>query len=407
MKRIAVFSNTFPPFSGGGVATAQFNLLKNLKEAGFNVKGFTFYDHGTISLKEENIVRCGSPKFIHRTINSFLKLYFSKKQKKNCASSSEYAWQFNFSVNSAIGCWKINSELMKFKPDVIIIPDLGTPNYYIKKPFKNCKVIMISHHNALRFIGNPLIDKHSELDAKLVNEMENKGMKNVDMVICPSNYMKKFFEQTHSFNGPIEVIPNIINEKLIKETEKIDIRKELNLPEEAPLIYLPAANTPVKGTRYIFEIIRRLTSAYKKPLGFYLSAGLTEELAYELQYKPENARIYAPGFLDYSKNIGIIKSCDFGITPTLLESFGMAILEANFCGVPFISFNCEGNSDIITNGQNGFLVNYLDIESLIEKSILLLCDKNLRQNMAQEASENAFKNYSSGRTIQSLIEKIL
>ena len=406
MKRIAVISNTFPPFSGGGVATAQYNIFKKLQEEGFEVKGFTFYDHGKIKIKEENIVRCGSGKLIFRTITTLTKAYFNKKQKKDCATSQEYAWQWNFTLNSAIGCWKINRELRKFKPDVIILPDLGTPNYYIKKPSKECKVVMISHHNAMRFINNPLIDKHSELDAKLVNNLENKGMKNVDKVICPSEYMKKVFYETHDFNGPVEVVPNLVNEDLIKNSPKIDIKAELNLPEDAPLIYLPAANTPVKGPRYMFETIRRLSASYKKPLGFYLSAGLTEELAYELNHIPENAKIYAPGYLEYTKNIGIIKSCDFGITPTLLESFGMAILEAHMCGVPMVSFDTGGNTDIIISGEDGFLVSYLDMENLIEKSMLLLSDENLRHNMAQKAQINAFNNYNSGKTIKSLISKI-
>ncbi|MEI8389695.1 MAG: glycosyltransferase family 4 protein [bacterium] len=405
MKKIAVISNTFPPFSGGGVATAQYNIFLKLKEAGFEVKGFTFYDHGKVKLKENDIIRCGAPKTIFRTINSFTKLYFSKKQKKSCADSTEYAWQFNFSINSAIGCWKINRELNKFKPDIIIIPDLGTPNYYLKIP-KNAKVIMISHHNAMRFTGNPLIDKHSELDAKLVNIMENQGMKIVDKVICPSNYMKNVFNETHSFEGAVEVIPNIINEKLIDSFPAVNIKKELGLNEYSPLIYMPAANTPVKGPRYMYEIIRRLSGFYKEPIGFYLSAGMTEELEYELKYKPENAKIYAPGYLDYEKNIGIIKSCDFGITPTLLESFGMAILEANFCGVPFVSFDCGGNSDIINNQEDGFLVNYLEMESLIEKSILLLSNDDLRLNMGKKALENACEDYNSEKILKKLKEFI-
>jgi len=107
--------------------------------------------------------------------------------------------------------------------------------------------------------------------------------------------------------------------------------------------------------------------------------------------------------LEYSKNIGIIKSCDFGITPTLLESFGMAILEANFSGIPFVSFNCGGNADIINNEEDGFLVDYLDIENLVEKAKLLLSDRNLRQMMGQKARNNAFEQYSSEKILAKLI----
>ena len=404
MKKIAVISNTFPPLSGGGVATAQFNIFKKLQEAAFEVKGFTFYDHGKIKLKEENIIRCGSPKLIFRTINTLTKNYFANSSKKDCATSNEYAWQWNFTLNSAIGCWKINNELKKFKPDVIILPDLGTPNYYIKKPHKDCKIIMISHHNALRFINNPLIDKHSELDAKLVNDLEHKGMKNIDKVICPSSYMKKVFEETHNFAGEVEVVPNLVNETLIESAPVVDIRSKIGLGENAPLVYMPAANTPVKGPRYMFEIIRRLATFYKEPIGFYLSAGTTEELAFELKYLPENAKIYCPGFLEYEKNIGIIKSCDFGITPALLESFGMAVLEGHLCGVPFVSFDCGGNSDIINDGQDGFLVDYLDVENLVEKAKILLFNKNLKADFSRKAKQNAFENYNSDKIIKAFIK---
>lgn len=399
MTKIAVISNTFPPFSGGGVATAQYNLFLKLKEAGFEVKGFTFYDHGKIKLKEKDIIRCGAEKTIHRLINTFTKKYFAKKSK------GKLCWQYNFVLNSAIGCWKLNSELKKFAPDIIIAPDLGSPTYYLKKP-KNCKVIFISHHNPQRFVGNPLLGNYCPIDAELAAKVEQKALKIVDKVICPSEYMKDVFLKTHDFNGEVAVISNIINEESIKEYPEINIREELGLSSDAPLIYLPLGNAPVKGSKYMFEIIRRLTTSYKKPIGFYISAGTTEELSYELKYIPENAKIYAPGFLEYKKNIGIIKSCDFGITPTLLESFGMAILESLMCGVPFVSFNTGGNTDIINNGEDGFLVDYMDVESLIEKSILLLSDKNLLQNMQLKAKENAFLNYNSQKTLNNLVRII-
>ena len=400
LKKIAVISNTFPPFSGGGVATAQFNLFNKLKEAGYEVKGFTFFDHGKIKLKENDIIRCGAPKTIFRTVNTILKNYFSRKK------NSGYAWQYAFSVNSAIGCMKINAALKKFAPDVVIMPDLGTPNYFIKRPHKSCKMVFVSHHNALRFLGNPLIEKHSEEDAKLVNNLENNGMKNIDKVICPSEYMKQVFEETHDFNGEVTVIPNFVNENLIKSFSELNPREEMGLVEDTPVIYIPLANTPVKGSRYMFEIIRRLGTFYQKPLGFYLSGGMTEELAFELKHVPNNIKIYSPGFLEYEKNIGVIKSCDFGITPTLLESFGMAILEANFCGLPFVSFNTGGNKDITTDDENGYIVDYLDIENLIEKSKLLLSDETLRKSMSIKTLENASKNFSSDKTLNSLADFI-
>jgi glycosyltransferase involved in cell wall biosynthesis len=63
-----------------------------------------------------------------------------------------------------------------------------------------------------------------------------------------------------------------------------------------------------------------------------------------------------------------MKACSFGVSPTLIESFGMAILEANYCHLPMVVFDAGGNREIVTPGENGFLAPYLDVEALIAEA---------------------------------------
>jgi glycosyltransferase involved in cell wall biosynthesis len=62
----------------------------------------------------------------------------------------------------------------------------------------------------------------------------------------------------------------------------------------------------------------------------------------------------------------------------------MALLEAEACGVPIVSFDVGGNSSIIETGRNGFLVPLLDIDNLIEAAVKLLCGGVLKE-MQHEA----------------------
>lgn len=54
------------------------------------------------------------------------------------------------------------------------------------------------------------------------------------------------------------------------------------------------------------------------------------------------------------------------MTPKWIEAFGMAAIEALACGVPVISYNRGGPSEIIEHGATGFLTEPGSIEGLIE-----------------------------------------
>jgi glycosyltransferase involved in cell wall biosynthesis len=92
-----------------------------------------------------------------------------------------------------------------------------------------------------------------------------------------------------------------------------------------------------------------------------------------------------PGKVSYHDNMGHVRSCSFAVSATLIENFSMSLLEACFYGLPVVTFDVGGNSDIVRDGENGFLVPYLDAEGLIEKSGRLLLDTQERKRMGDNA----------------------
>ena len=58
----------------------------------------------------------------------------------------------------------------------------------------------------------------------------------------------------------------------------------------------------------------------------------------------------------------IFSSIDMTLVPSRIESFGLIALESLACG-RFITFKKIGTSDLIIHRKNGFLANYLDMES--------------------------------------------
>lgn len=71
------------------------------------------------------------------------------------------------------------------------------------------------------------------------------------------------------------------------------------------------------------------------------------------------------------------------------EGFSMVILESMVCGVPVVSFDCpHGPRNIIKNGEDGILVDYLNTQALAENICKLIEDSRLRKAMGEKARSN-------------------
>lgn len=99
-------------------------------------------------------------------------------------------------------------------------------------------------------------------------------------------------------------------------------------------------------------------------------------------------------FFSATQNINevFLKSSIFAF-PSRFEGFGIVLWEAMNKGIPPVAFNCKcGPSEVITDGENGFLCDLGDCTSFKQKLRLLMTDSSLRRNMGN-AANNSMKKY--------------
>lgn len=72
------------------------------------------------------------------------------------------------------------------------------------------------------------------------------------------------------------------------------------------------------------------------------------------------------------------------------EGLPMVLLEAQHCGIPAVSFDCQtGPSEVIVHGETGFIVPLGDVTALAEKTIELALNEEMRISFGKKAKENS------------------
>lgn len=82
----------------------------------------------------------------------------------------------------------------------------------------------------------------------------------------------------------------------------------------------------------------------------------------------------------------LLSACDIYTASSIREGFGVNLLEASVCGLPIVATDNRGHREIVTDGENGFLVPTDEPALLAEKVAALADDAALRNRLTENAT---------------------
>ena len=130
----------------------------------------------------------------------------------------------------------------------------------------------------------------------------------------------------------------------------------------------------MKGHQYLIEGIPAVLK--KCPNTSFVFAGrgqLEKELKDQVHRLGLDERVH---FLGLRQDVStILALLDVFVLPSLSEGLSMAILEAMMAGKPVIATRVGGNPEIVLDGETGFLVPPRDSQTLADKLVTLLTNK--------------------------------
>ena len=349
--RVALIIYGFLPVHIGGTEVATYHIARHLINEGHEVHIITIRDSG---LPKEEIT---DGIYIHRVSNRF-----RQRRVTN--------WLFR------LGALK---KIAEINPDIIHCQDIWSG------------IIGLA---SKRLLGKPYIAcgqgtdiysswKHKKTVTKIVS-------KNADAVIALTEDMRK--RLLDIYKREVYIVPNGIELARFEGISRENTRKNLGIKSNEKIILFVGTLRPVKGVKYLIKAMKTVFEKQHDARLFIVGSGKEEEslrtLARELNIEKQ---ITFVGRVENELVPEYMAAADIFVLPSLREGMSVVILEAMASGLPIITTDTCGMSEIIRDGRNGLLVEPKKPEQLAEKILLLLQDENLRREISTNNKENARK----------------
>lgn len=214
------------------------------------------------------------------------------------------------------------------------------------------------------------------------------NLKKADCILSTSNVMK--IETEKYTNKPIEVTPFgvDINKFIPKKVEKeeIVIGTIKTLEEKYGVEYLIKAFKEVKERNKDLELKLRIG-------GTGSQTDYLKELTKKLSIEKE---VDFLGFVQPENVVKEFQNFDLAVFPSILdsESFGVAAVEAEACGVPVVVSDVGGLMESTKPNVTSLVAKKKSVEDLADKIENLVLNKELREKMGNDARKFVEENYN-------------
>jgi glycosyltransferase involved in cell wall biosynthesis len=108
------------------------------------------------------------------------------------------------------------------------------------------------------------------------------------------------------------------------------------------------------------------------------------------------------GTVSHMDKLRLLFASSFVVFPSLIEGFGIAIIEAFACFKPVIVSNVRPLSDIVRDGHTGYVTSPFDTREWAENMLDLFNNANLRKQMGMNSYHDFMENYQLENTVTAM-----
>lgn len=219
-----------------------------------------------------------------------------------------------------------------------------------------------------------------------------------DCVVALTDFEKRFLEGKGWDGNRIRVAGVGSDEMPLAKMEAVEFRRRHGIPEGVPVVMFLGRKNYHKGAAHVVMAMETVWSAFP-------------ETRLVLMGFSQNSKSWLAGYLSQSKHGGADKTVDIDdatdtereaaletasvmALPSVNDSFGIAYLDAWRHKVPVVGCSETCCEDVISDGVDGLLVPFGDVDALGRALVRLLSDDAARRHMGEMGFKKWKKSFS-------------
>ncbi|HEY6349368.1 MAG TPA: glycosyltransferase [Candidatus Angelobacter sp.] len=194
-------------------------------------------------------------------------------------------------------------------------------------------------------------------------------------------------------------------EQALPSGNRVAMRQEMGIADDIPVITTVGNIRRVKGIDVLIQAAALVCR--KHPKALFLVVGRKSEQEYCRELENEISSLGLAGnfrFLGSREDVlAILRMSDAFCLPSRSEGFSNALIEAMAARLPCVVTNVGGNSEVVKQGETGFLVTSEDFQDLAARLTHLLDDPSLATEMGVRGEEVVHSRF----TVQAMMEELV
>lgn len=176
-------------------------------------------------------------------------------------------------------------------------------------------------------------------------------------IVAVSNYIHGVLKGRGVRASAIDVVYNGTDFADVSFEENFSVHREFNIPETRQLVGLVGRVAPEKGHHIALEALPRVLD--QSPETQLVFVGRTDGEFHE-QLRSEAVRLGVDSHITFTGNREdvprMFDAMTFSILPTVMESFGLAVIECMARGKPVVASNVGALAELVAHEETGLLV---------------------------------------------------
>jgi glycosyltransferase involved in cell wall biosynthesis len=231
-----------------------------------------------------------------------------------------------------------------------------------------------------------------------------------DMIVYVSEYQRNVFTNGKHDMSKHLIISNAVDQKRFTlSMSKPDLRNQYGFDRSNIIIGTVGRLVRDKGHEYLFEALKQIDSTKITTQLLIVGDGPEEN---RLKNLARELGINVLFLLKRHDIAELMRCMNIYVQPTLRESFGIAIAEAMYSGLPVIASDVGGIPEIIQNGSNGILVEPKNPTAIADAILELIKNPAKAAELARKGRDSVIVKYTGkiyaekvGRIYEQLMER--